>query len=375
MFVKTTALYSRYIIDGVPQELTPAEVLDAVLETPQESFPDAPETVVDETVDQVLGTYEYDAGAVDKYLSLVCDTERKMPLAFAEGFIRSRIAQALLDALWRKGHFRIGDLALDIRWRWSDREVGNMAAFYSSVLAAGDYIDGLSVKLHSYKYERVSGECGVAVKALLSSRTEDDELIGSEPFRAVSPRLSSAAAVPQTFVSDPQSWIIYIPFDTSEFRLGGSLLTQALGFGGGVHPPLEDTDYFLDCYEVVRELVEDGIVEAAATVGDGGLLAALKRMLPAGVDVSANISDIISSYQESNIVRILFAEVPGVIIQIKDQDFDYVDAELLLQDVQYFPLGHPVPGEGGIKVNASAKSGIETILESLIRNQGAEGED
>ena len=373
--MKTTALYSRYIIDGVPQEFTPAEILDAVLETPSGPSPDAPQTIIDETVDQVLGTYDYDPSSVDRYLSLVGATERKVPKAFAEGFIRGRIERALIDLLWRKGHFRIGDLVLDIRWRWPDREVGDMAAFYSSVLSAADCIEGLSVKLRSYSCEQSGDECAVSVDAALSSSTEDDELIGSEPFRAVSPSLSAAAAVPAVLEQDPQSWLIYIPFDTSEFRLGGSLLTQALGFGGGVHPPLEDTDYFLDCYEVLRELVEDGIVRAASTVGDGGLLTALKGMLPQGTDVVVNISDIISSYQEKNIVRILFAEVPGVIIQIKDQDFDYVDAELLLQDVQYFPLGHPSRGEGRISVSTSAKTGIETILESLIRNQGAEGED
>ena len=65
--------------------------------------------------------------------------------------------------------------------------------------------------------------------------------------------------------------------------------------------------------------------------------------------------------------------MPGVVIQIQDADFDYLDAELLLQDVAFFPLGHPVPGTAEIRVKASAKSGIQTILESLMQN--AEGED
>ena len=72
-------------------------------------------------------------------------------------------------------------------------------------------------------------------------------------------------------------------------------------------------------------------------------------------------------------MRILFAEVPGVVVQITDADFDYLDAELLLQDVAFFPLGHPTPGRTDIRIKSSAKSGIQTILESLIRN--AEGED
>ena len=47
--------------------------------------------------------------------------------------------------------------------------------------------------------------------------------------------------------------------------------------------------------------------------------------------------------------------------------------QLLLQDVVYFPLGHPDPSGRKVTVAASAKSRIQTILESLMLN--AEGED
>ena len=75
---------------------------------------------------------------------------------------------------------------------------------------------------------------------------------------------------------------------------------------------------------------------------------------------------------DRDIVRLLFAEVPGVIFQIADIDYDYVDAELLLQDIAFYPLGHPVPGESGVNVTSSDKTGIQTILESLIRSQSSE---
>lgn len=86
-----------------------------------------------------------------------------------------------------------------------------------------------------------------------------------------------------------------------------------------------------------------------------------------------DISDIMASAQEKNPVRVLFSEVPGAVIQIRDSDFDYLDAELLLQDVAFYPLGHPVAGGSGVRVKASAKTGIQRILESLMQN--AEGED
>ena len=73
-------------------------------------------------------------------------------------------------------------------------------------------------------------------------------------------------------------------------------------------------------------------------------------------------------------MRLLFAEVPGAVIQIRDIDFDYIDAELLLQDVAFYPLGHPVSG-GGVRIRSSVKTGIQNILDALIQKQGGEGED
>ena len=74
-------------------------------------------------------------------------------------------------------------------------------------------------------------------------------------------------------------------------------------------------------------------------------------------------------------VRILFSEVPGVLIQIKDADYDYVDAQLLLQDIAYFPIGHPGNNGGKFSVTYGRKPGVSAILASLIQDHYSEGED
>lgn len=88
-----------------------------------------------------------------------------------------------------------------------------------------------------------------------------------------------------------------------------------------------------------------------------------------------DISDIRRVCADADAVSLLFAEVPGVLIQIRDIDFDYMDAELLLQDVAFYPLGHPAANGGAVRVRSSAKTGIQNILDSLVQRQGGEGED
>ena len=375
MAEKTSALHAAYVIDGVQEEYTPAQLLDAVTEAEgRHPFTGPAEArEVDESLDPVFPGADFDPARVDAYLEAVLPARKRLPVADADAYTRIRVAAALIDALWRTGRFRLGDLRLDAAWRWDEAPVGARAAFYASVRAAADYVDALGIKFSGYRYARTSGPSELVLRARIA-RDADEEDYGfiSGPFRSEHPVLGARRSCSAALVPDPQSWLVYIPFDTADFRLGDSLLVQQTGLGGGPAPQITDADYFLDCYEVVRELVEDGILLSGATVGEGGLLRTVRQMAVA-CGVGLDLSDVMCAYQEQDPVRILFSEVPGAVVQIRDTDFDYLDAELLLQDVAFFPLGHPIPGESGIRIKASAKSGIQTILESLIRN--AEGED
>ncbi len=342
------ALNSKFVIDGVARELTPAAILSSIME--KAPVPPAPSgTVIDETVDPPLGTIALDPSAVDRYLAAVKAAPRQTPRALAAQCTRARIAWSLIDSAWRSGNFRLDDLPLTAKWSFDPRRVGDMAAFYASVEAAADYLDTLRLPLRRYSCEL-------------------------SPFdvRFATPFSGAPLLVDDLLHPDPQSWLVYVPFDTSDYTLGGSRLALSMGLAGGAAPQTGDADYLMDCFEVVRELAEDGILLSARTVLSGGLLAALDLLCSGGTGAHADISGILHSCPQANPVQILFSEVPGAVIQIRDSDFDYVDAEFLLQDVAWFPLGHPVP-DGSLTLETTARQGIQTILESLMQN--AEGED
>lgn len=339
------AMFSQYVIDGVGRDLTPAMILG------DNKAPALSEVIVDETVDQVPGLLEVDSSKVEEYLELVRNAARRQfPVPFSAEYTRFRIAESLIDSIWREGNIRLEDLPVTLKWSANPDSIGNMAAFYSSVESAAAYIDDLGLSLRRYSYSD-----------------------GPLSINVATPFSGAPAVVPGTLRPDSSSWIVYIPFDTSDYRLGGSLLAGQLGLGGGIAPAISDPDYFMDCFELVRELVEDGVAISGVSVGDGGVISALERLCCNNVGALADFSDLMKAADEKNMVRVLFAEVPGVLVQIKDMDFDYLDAECLLQDIAFFPLGHPVPGSGDVRIKASAKSGIQNILESLMQN--AEGED
>ena len=384
-----SALHSTYIIDGIQQKLTPAEILDGCLRGEEEDRRPSGtfDPVIDETLDPAPAAARFDPARAGEYLEGIAPLTGRTedcPMEYSDQYTRSRISGALLDAIWRKGHFRLEDLSLNAEWEWNAGRLGNMAAFYSSAKAAADQIDSLGICLGGYSYSESPSEGGrVTFKVEAAERDpeeivddpEMEELLAPSPFGSECPSIGHGRLTPETAAKDPESWLILIPFDSCDFRLGSSLLCKAFGSNGDPYPEIGDADYFMDCYEVVREFVEDKVVIAGQTVGAGGLMAALKKMLPEDTAIQLDISGIMSAYGERDAVRILFSEVPGALIQISDIDYDYVDAELLLQDIAYYPIGHPRTGSGGITLRSGGESGISGILQSLLNSQTSEGED
>ena len=387
MTEKESALYSHYIIDGVRLDMTPAELLDECMDyegfNPGIGFGD----IIDESTEPPLSAFSYEKDKEQDYLCktvAAAHSERPFRMLYPEHFTRLQIAKALLGRLWSKGHFKLGNLKLWAQWDWDPNPVGNMSAFYRSVESASEYIYGLGVKLEDYLFIEGDQGCNAKFYAWLEEEYDrsfadaQDDTSGEQvalfksPFESRHPWISDERRCPSTIAPSPGSWLIYIPFDTCGYRLGASLLTEVSGYNGGKAPNIADPDYFIDCYEVVRELVEDGFVLSGCTVADGGLITAAKSMCSeAGMDI--DVKGIMSSYQEER-HKVLFGEVPGVLIQVSDENYDYVDSQLLLQDIAYYPIGHPSENSSDLTISEDGKSGVADILASLL-GHATEGED
>lgn len=402
MVKKTDILFSEYIIDGVSMDTTPADMLKECMPAQywDEFLKDwqsqdsgrSLEPIIDETSDRIPANFKYDCGKAEEYLKEILQAlSGKGTSAISPDHPRSAtrlaIAESILDSIWREGHFRLNNLNLTACWEWDPALLGNMAAFYISADAASGYIYDLGVRLVGLEIRqekdghdaafRIDGVQDWLPDSGMADTVEDTEY---EPKEKV--WLWNTRKCPG-LVTAGSSRLIYIPFDTCQHRLGGSALAGILGKGNENGPEIMDPDYFIDCFEVIRELVEDGIVLSGVTVGRGGLMTAVARMLGYGgksgktYGIELDISGIEQAYIETDCIRILFAEIPGVIIQVSDDDYDYIDSQLLLQDIAYYPVGVPrhSAGQPYIRLSSSSRTGLSAILAALMDGQSSEGED
>ena len=356
---KFSALFSEYVIDGVKMGMTPANLLEECMRGRKLGFEPDVVDIVDESVDPTIRTARNFPDGIDDCLKYVLEEEAEQKScpesaglipSFAEkNYMKLIVAGALIDSIWHGRSEAIDSRSVSLSWRWNDKPLGNMAAFYSGVESLTRYLFDIDVAVADAKYDFVEDGNYMDVKVLVDGEM-DRERLATGPLKR-----------------DGSSWLVYVPFDTAPFRLGGSLLTRACGSNGDAVQDINDPCYFSDCFEVVKELVVDGVAVAGISVGHGGLLTALRHLLDRGEGVGADISiaGIMRTYSEQDPLRILFAQMPGVVIQVMDADFDYIDSQFLLQDVAYFPIGHPVFESSDIKVIQDSTPGISSILESL----------
>lgn len=355
---KTSPLFSTYILDGVQMEETPFSALYDCLDgtgtvsVPQKQYA----AIVDEYMDKEPGSYEYDESRIDEYATKIIQSpfnKKIVDLAYPVAWTKSTINSLLLETIFKEGHFNLQNLLLMCQWDWNNGPDGNMAAFYDSTVTTGRYLTDLGVKLDRYFIESNHRNC--IFEIVTRSKVSGKRKCGA------------------TINPIPGDWLVYIPFDHSRLHLGGSALSSLIGGGCGKEMSLDDPGYFVDCYEVVREMIEDGVITAGVPVGRGGLMVAAEKFR-GHYGFTMDIGGIMQATGEKDAIKVLFAEKPGVLVQFRDIDYDYVDSQLLLMELAYYPVGHPDPAMHELKVIKSQKNNVSSIL-SLLLEQASEGED
>ena len=100
-------------------------------------------------------------------------------------------------------------------------------------------------------------------------------------------------------------------------KLGGSAFAQALNKLGNEVPTVKDAEYFRDAFNAVQEASEKGLVLAGHDISAGGMITALLEMCFANVEGGLEVN--LDKLAEQDIVKILFAENPGILVQVKEK--------------------------------------------------------
>lgn len=238
----------------------------------------------------------------------------------------------------------IGNIKLSANWMAACGNEGEDEKLYRTVEAVSKACQALDLSIPV-------GKDSLSMKTVWQDGEEKKSVVSplSLIISAFAPVQDVRKTVTPELKNVEDSVLLFVDLGFGKARMGGSAFGQVYNNMSGEAPDLDDTGRLKDFYGVIQQLVAEDKLLAYHDRSDGGLFATLVEMAFAGrcgLDITlgsilfatmiatytpaqvdhdlgfVNAGSIIST--EENIIRSLFNEELGVVLQVRAEDADYV---------------------------------------------------
>lgn len=238
------------------------------------------------------------------------------------------VAEALTNIVFAPIEGGLEGVSLSANWMWPCRNEGEDARLYEAVQACSDFAIELGVNIPTGKdslsmtQQYTDGKVISPGCVIISGGAEVTDI-----RKVVSPVVKL----------DRSTSLYYIDFSFDSLKLGGSALAQTLKRVGDEVPTVANSEYFADAFAAVQKAIDEGLILAGHDISAGGMLTTFLEMCFANTEGGLRIN--LSELPEEDLTKILFAENPGVILQVKEK----VAFEKILNaaGVAYMKIGYP----------------------------------
>lgn len=251
------------------------------------------------------------------------------------------VAESLTNIVWAPLEDGLEGVSLSANWMWPCRaQKGEDARLYAAVEALSDFCCSLHINVPT----------GKDSLSLTQKYPNGEKIIspGTVIVSAGGEVKDVRNVVSPVLVNSKNSSLYYIDFSFDDQRLGGSAFAQSLGKVGSDVPTVKNPEYFADCFEAIQTLINKGWVMAGHDVSAGGLITTLLEMTFANQQggIHVNLYDV----NGEDVVKNLFAENPGVVIQVSDLHKHALREYLESEGIGYAKIGYPTPKERKIVI-------------------------
>jgi phosphoribosylformylglycinamidine synthase len=223
---------------------------------------------------------------------------------------RNAIAEALTNIVWAPLKDGLKSVSLSANWMWPCNNEGEDARLYEAVKAVSDFSIDLGINVPtgkdslSMKQKYKDGEVISPGTVIISAAGNCNDI-----KKVVEPVFQRSRSV-------GSGSIYYLNISQDDFKLGGSSFGQILNTLGNEAPDVKNTEYVKTVFNTLQKLISEEKILAGHDVASGGLITTLLEMCFADKKLGANLD--LSGLNETDLVKILFAENCGVVIQASD---------------------------------------------------------
>ena len=217
------------------------------------------------------------------------------------------VAESLTNIVWAPLTEGLDSVSLSANWMWPCRsQKGEDARLYKAVEALSEFCCALEINVPTGK-DSLS----------MTQKYPDGTKVIAPGTVIVSSggEVSNIRKVVSPVLADEQKSALYhIDFSFDELRLGGSAYAQAHGKVGSDVPTCTNPEYFRDAFNAVQDCVKKGLLLAGHDISAGGLITTLLEMNFANTSGGMKIN--LNKFETDDITKILFAENPGIVVQV-----------------------------------------------------------
>ncbi|MFK8060888.1 MAG: phosphoribosylformylglycinamidine synthase [Polaribacter sp.] len=236
---------------------------------------------------------------------------------------RNAITESLTNIIWAPLKDNLDSISLSANWMWPCKNEGEDARLYKAVKAVSEFSIDLGINVPT-------GKDSLSMK----QKYADDEVIApGTVIISAAGNCNEISKVVEPLIKIDGGNIYYINISQDEFKLGGSSFHQVLNTIGNQAPDVKNSAFVKNTFNTIQELIKADKITAGHDVASGGLITTLLEMCFADVNLGADFN--ISSLNEEDSIKVLFAENSGIVFQAD------VSVETILSEnnIEFFNIG------------------------------------
>ncbi len=252
---------------------------------------------------------------------------------------RNAIAEALSNIIFAPIKDGLKGISLSANWMWACKNEGEDARLYEAVQACSDFAIQLGINIPT-------GKDSLSMK---QKYPDGDVIAPGTVIISAGGNCIDITKVVEPVLQHHGGSIYYINLSQDDYKLGGSSFAQIQNKIGTQTPTIKDANFFKNAFNIIQELILDNQILAGHDIGSGGLITTLLEMcfspqqspiVPEGGTtkfVESGLKLSFDSFEEKDLVKILFSENIGIVLQAKD---DLVfENKLKANNIAFYKIG------------------------------------
>jgi phosphoribosylformylglycinamidine synthase len=236
---------------------------------------------------------------------------------------RNAIGEALSNIVFAPLKDGLKSVSLSANWMWACKNEGEDARLYEAVKACSDFALALGINIPT-------GKDSLSMKQKYPS---DEVIAPGTVIISAAGNCSNITKVVEPVLQKNGGSIYYINLSQDDFKLGGSSFAQTQNKIGNETATIKDASFFKKAFNTIQDLIKERQILAGHDIGSGGLITTLLEMCFADNNLGAKID--FTPLNEKDLVKILFSENIGMVLQAKD-DHEFENA---FNGLEFFKIG------------------------------------